>query len=55
MQLPTNLDPVYRKAFQDIYPQLASTYSTSLIPFFLEGVAAVPELNLRDGIHPNAT
>jgi acyl-CoA thioesterase I len=22
-------------------------------PFFLEGVAAVPALNQRDGIHPN--
>jgi len=24
-----------------------------LYPFFLEGVAAVPELNQADGIHPN--
>jgi acyl-CoA thioesterase-1 len=26
-----------------------------LLPFFLQDVAAVPELNLADGIHPNQT
>ncbi len=25
-----------------------------LYPFFLEGVAAVRDLNQRDGLHPNA-
>ena len=26
----------------------------ALLPFLLEGVAGVPALNQRDGIHPNA-
>ena len=27
--------------------------SATLIPFLLEGVAGIPDLNLPDGIHPN--
>lgn len=53
MQLPTNLDPVYRQQFAQIYPDIAKQYSLPLIPFFLEWVAADPTLNLRDWIHPN--
>jgi acyl-CoA thioesterase-1 len=33
---------------------LAAKHDVSLIPFLLEGVAADPDLNLPDGIHPNA-
>jgi acyl-CoA thioesterase-1 len=32
---------------------LATANNLPLIPFFLENVAAVPDLNLPDGIHPN--
>ena len=53
MQMPTNMGVSYRKAFQEIYPKLAKKYSIKLIPFILEGVGGVPELNLPDGIHPN--
>ena len=31
---------------------LAREYDAVLIPFLLEGVAGVPELNQADGIHP---
>ena len=34
--------------------ELADEYDAALVPFLLEGVAAVPELNQDDGIHPNA-
>ena len=34
-------------------PELAKRNGLPLIPFLLEGVAAEPELNLADGIHPN--
>jgi len=54
MQLPTNIDSVYREDFAAIYPHIAKKYSISLIPFFLENVAMQEELNHPDGIHPNA-
>ena len=38
----------------ELYAWLAKETGVPLIPFLLEGVAADPELNLPDGIHPNA-
>ncbi|MDH4236635.1 MAG: arylesterase [Nitrospira sp.] len=52
MKLPPNYGKDYTKAFEAIYPALAKQYRLPLIPFFLEGVAASPELNQADGIHP---
>ncbi len=43
----------YSREFNDMYSSLAKEYSLPLVPFFLEGVALVPELNTGDGIHPN--
>lgn len=54
MQAPPNLGPEYGEEFSAIYPQLAKKYNVELYPFFLEGVAAIPELNQEDTIHPNA-
>ncbi len=54
MYAPPNLGPEYGQAFNAIYPELAARYDAPLYEFFLEGVAAVPELNQLDGIHPNA-
>ncbi len=54
MLIPPNYGPDYCEAFAAIYPRLAEELAVPLIPFLLEGVAAVPELNLEDGIHPNA-
>ncbi|MGK0290276.1 MAG: acyl-CoA thioesterase-1 [bacterium] len=53
MQIPPNYGPDYTKKFKKVFPDLAKQYSTSLIPFLLEGVAGDPNLNLPDGIHPN--
>lgn len=55
MQIPTNLGETYRTSFASVYPAVASETNSILIPFILSGVAGVPELNLRDGIHPNKT
>ena len=41
-------------AFRELFPRLAKAYGLPYVPFLLEGVAARPELNQRDGIHPNA-
>ncbi|MCY3487941.1 MAG: arylesterase [Bacteroidetes bacterium] len=54
MQVPPNLGPIFQEEFREIYPSLAEEMDTELIPFLLEGVGGVTELNQSDGIHPNA-
>lgn len=53
MEIPSNYGEKYRQEFRAIYPKLAKKYDLTLIPFLLENVATVKELNLTDGIHPN--
>ena len=53
MLAPPNLGKDYGEDFNAIYPELAEEYDALLYPFMLEGVAANPELNQPDGIHPN--
>lgn len=43
----------YADRFQAIYPALAQKYGVPLYPFFLQGIARDPALNLDDGLHPN--
>jgi len=54
MLAPRNMGPEYGAAFDAIYPDLAKKYGAILYPFFLDGVAAEPKLNQRDGLHPTA-
>ena len=54
MLAPPNMGKDYEKAFNGAFSSLAKEYNASLIPFFLEGVALNPDLNLPDGKHPNA-
>lgn len=54
MLIPPNYGPDYSEQFAAIYPKLAQELDVPLLPFLLEGVAANPDLNLADGIHPNA-
>ncbi len=54
MKLPPNYGIDYTRRFEALFPALAEKHDVALIPFLLEGVAAKPELNLPDGIHPNA-
>jgi acyl-CoA thioesterase-1 len=49
-----NLGHAYQEAFGSIYPKLAEKYGVPLYPFFLDGVAGNPSLELEDGMHPNA-
>jgi acyl-CoA thioesterase-1 len=53
MEAPPNFGPTYTRAFHDTFMQVAGDEGVTLIPFFLDGVAAVPRLNQPDGIHPN--
>lgn len=52
MQIPPNLGPDYAAAFADVYPSVARSKQVELIPFILEGVGGIANLNLPDGIHP---
>ena len=53
MRAPPNFGPRYGAEFDAVYPSLAKKHAVPLYPFFLNGVAAEPALNQRDGIHPN--
>ena len=52
MQMPPNYGPDYTAAFRAIYPRVAKETDTPLVPFVLEGVGGVADLNQADGIHP---
>lgn len=54
MQAPPNLGADYGAEFNTIYADLARAHGVLLDPFYLQGVAADPALNQKDGIHPNA-
>ena len=53
MLSPPSYGAQFSKKFNNIYPDLARKYKVTLYPFLLEGVALKPELNLKDGKHPN--
>ncbi|WP_419192466.1 arylesterase [Engelhardtia mirabilis] len=55
--LGVRLPPNYGEAaerFDALYPALAKELDVAFVPFFMEGVGGVPELNLADGLHPTA-
>lgn len=54
MYAPPNLGQDYGAEFNAIYPDLARKHGVMYDAFFLEGVAADPAYNQKDGIHPNA-
>jgi acyl-CoA thioesterase-1 len=54
MEAPPNMGQDFTAQFRAIFPGLAKKNKAALIPFLLEGVGGVAELNLADGIHPNA-
>ena len=54
MEITPNLGAEYSKEFRDSFTLLAKQYEVPLIPFFLENVAARPELTRPDGVHPTA-
>ncbi len=54
MQIPPNYGPEYTKSFADLYPKIAQDLDIPLVPFLLEGVGGIENLNQADGIHPTA-
>src|SRR5262249_31993669 len=53
MKAASSLGQDFKARFDAIYPALAKKYDAPLYPFFLEGVAGKPALELGDGLHPN--
>lgn len=54
MAAPRGLGQDYIDAFDPIFEDLAAKHGQLYYPFFLDGVALDPKLNLPDGLHPNA-
>jgi len=53
MEAPPNYGAAYTAEFRQVYSDLAREHQVPFVPFYLEGVAGNPELNISDGIHPN--
>jgi acyl-CoA thioesterase I len=54
MRAAPNLGRPYVERFDAIYPEVARANDLPLVPFLLQDVAGERDLNLADGIHPNA-
>lgn len=54
MEAPPNYGEPYVAAFRQVFQDLARENDLVLVPFLLEGVAGVADLNQADGIHPTA-
>lgn len=54
MELPPNMGQDYTTQFRAIFSDLAAENKLDFIPFILDGVGGVKELNQSDGIHPTA-
>ena len=52
MEAPPNYGEQYTRDFRQVFQDLARENKVALVPFLLEGVAGVAELNQSDGIHP---
>lgn len=53
MEAPPNLGQAYTRDFHETFIDVAREEGITLIPFFLNGIAGVRDLNQDDGIHPN--
>ena len=54
IEAPPNFGDSYTNAFRQTFRDLARQYKVAFVPFLLSGVAGIPQLNQRDGIHPTA-
>lgn len=54
MQIPPSMGQDYALKFRNLYTELAKKNNMTLVPFLLEGVGGIKELNQPDGIHPTS-
>ncbi|MCA1785249.1 MAG: arylesterase [Desulfobacteraceae bacterium] len=53
MEIPPNYGPAYTGQFRQTFRDLAEKHDIALIPFLLDQVGGVADMNQADGIHPN--
>ena len=53
MQLPPNMGNDYTSKFKELYADLAKKNDVEFLPFILQNVGGIEDLNQKDGIHPN--
>lgn len=53
MEAPPNYGAAYTAEFRQVFYDLARQHKLPFVPFYLQGVAGNPSLNISDGIHPN--
>ncbi len=54
MQVPPNMGAKYASDFRVIFKQIAEKNNMALVPFLLDNVGGVSDLNQSDGIHPTS-
>lgn len=54
MLAPPTMGAEYQRDFMLAFPDLASDHKVNYLPFLLENIATIRDLNQADGIHPNA-
>ncbi|MES3017746.1 MAG: arylesterase [Bacteroidota bacterium] len=54
MEIPAFIPGAFATEFRAIFRRLADSHEMVLVPFFLEGVAGLAHLNMKDGLHPSA-
>ena len=52
MEAPPNYGDEYTRDFREAFRALAREHNVAFVPFLLQDVAGVPELNQPDGLHP---
>ncbi len=51
-RLPPNYGAAYAGGFDSLFGRVAKDLDVACVPYFMEGVAGRPSMNLQDGIHP---
>ena len=54
MEALPNLGRQFGETYRQLFRDVAADYDAAFIPFLLDGVAGVRDLNQRDGVHPTA-
>jgi acyl-CoA thioesterase-1 len=54
MEAPPNYGEQYAHSFRQVFQDLARENKVAFVPFMLDGVAGVPDLNQPDGVHPTS-
>lgn len=54
MEIPEFIPGAFAAEFRSIFRRIAEAHDMEFVPFFLEGVAGLTHLNMKDGLHPSA-